>query len=72
MEKLYCQRLILRLPIPDDAYDLYEYGKDDQVTKFLTWNSYKSFKDAEEILKIFSVQDEKCQDLLYITRKIKK
>ena len=42
MEKLYCQRLILRLPIPDDAYDLYEYGK-----------------DAEEILKIFSVQDEK-------------
>lgn len=59
MEKLYCQRLILRLPIPDDAYDLYEYGKDGQVTKFLTWDSYKGVKDAEEILKIFSVQDEK-------------
>lgn len=46
--------IVLR-PIREDDYrDMFEYGKDDEVTKLLTWNSYKTIEDAKNsVLKFF-------------------
>ena len=38
--------IYLRAIEQDDYQDMYEYGKDDEVTKWLTWNTYNSIEDA--------------------------
>lgn len=52
--KLETDRLILRRFTFDDAMDMYRnWASDPAVTKFLTWKTYESPKDADAILKIW-------------------
>ncbi len=51
---LETERLILRRFTIDDAMDMYRnWASDPDVTKFLTWKTYASPKDADAILKIW-------------------
>ena len=51
-------RLILRKFKPEDAHDIYfNYANDDEVTKYLTWNTYKSEDDAVSYLSGFVLPD---------------
>ncbi len=44
----------------EDYLDMYEYGKDDEVTKTVIWNSYRSVEDAiDSIKKVFLPRPEK-------------
>jgi len=52
--KLETDRLILRRFTLDDAMDMYRnWASEPEVTKFLTWKTYESPKDADAILKIW-------------------
>ena len=42
------ERLIIRFWEEKDANDLYEYAKDEEVTKFLTFKPYASIVDAKD------------------------
>ena len=48
MEKLETKRLILRKFEYKDIDDLYEYGKDEEVTKYVRFDTYKSIEDAQD------------------------
>lgn len=44
---LETERLILRkLDIPD-AQDVFEYAKNPEVTKYMTWETHKSVEDSK-------------------------
>lgn len=38
--------ILLRAVISEDYNDMYKYGSDDEVTKYLVWNTYNSINDA--------------------------
>ena len=42
------KRLILREFTLDDAEDLFEFASKDEVSKYMSWDSYKSIQDAKE------------------------
>ena len=42
------ERLIVRQWKETDYLDLYDYAKDESITKFLTWQPYKDIKTAKE------------------------
>ncbi|MDO6992781.1 GNAT family N-acetyltransferase [Brachyspira innocens] len=45
------ERLLLRKFRLDDAYDMYNnWANDDDVTKYLTWKTYKSIDDAKKTI----------------------
>jgi len=49
MKILYeTERLIVRQWKEDDYLDLYDYAKDEEVTKFLTWQPYNDIETAKE------------------------
>lgn len=48
MEKLETKRLILRKFEYKDVEDLYEYAKDEEVTKYVRVDTYKSIEDAQD------------------------
>jgi len=49
MKVLYeTERLIVRHWEEKDCLDLYDYAKDEEVTKFLTWQPYKDIETAKE------------------------
>ena len=51
---LETERLILRPFRPEDAQAMYDnWASDPEVTKFLSWPTYKSIDDAHTILKIW-------------------
>lgn len=45
---LETERLKIRLIKEDDIYDLFEYCSDDDVTRYLTFDTYKSLDEAKE------------------------
>ncbi len=52
--------IYLRAITLDDYKDLYEYGSDDEVTKTLTWNSFKNEEEAvKSILNVFLTRPSK-------------
>jgi ribosomal-protein-alanine N-acetyltransferase len=58
---LVSERLSLRRFRADDAADMFAYTSDDEVTKFLSWNSHKTVSDAaryiEQILTAYDSGD---------------
>ncbi len=44
-------RIVLTKFNENDYLDLYEYASNDEVTKFLTWESYTTIDDAKNYLK---------------------
>ncbi|MFA6800535.1 MAG: GNAT family N-acetyltransferase [Acholeplasmataceae bacterium] len=47
----YFDHYMLRTLQKNDAIDMYDYGKDLEVTKFLTWGPMTSLKDAKLSIK---------------------
>ncbi|MCC5468136.1 GNAT family N-acetyltransferase [Pelosinus baikalensis] len=45
------KRLLLRKLIPEDAEDIFAYALDNEVTKFMTWDTHKSLEDSREFIK---------------------
>jgi [ribosomal protein S5]-alanine N-acetyltransferase len=58
IEKIYgdlpileTERLILRKVTLDDAVDMFSYGSNEEVSKYLTWNTHKTLSDTIEFIK---------------------
>src|SRR5258705_6531942 len=50
-ERITTERLVLRQPRLDDAGRVFEeYGRDPEVTRYLTWTPLETIKQAEEFL----------------------
>lgn len=54
MKDIETERLILRDASVDDAEDMFEYAKLEEVTKYLSWKPHLSVKDSEKILDVLS------------------
>lgn len=54
MKDIETERLILRDASVDDAEDMFEYAKLEEVTKYLSWKPHLSIKDSEKILDVLS------------------
>lgn len=54
MKDIETERLILRDASVDDAEDMFEYAKLEEVTKYLSWKPHISLKDSEKILEMLS------------------
>lgn len=54
MKDIETERLILRDASVDDAEDMFEYAKLEEVTKYLSWKPHISVKDSEKILEMLS------------------
>ena len=54
MKDIETERLILRDASVDDAEDMFEYAKLEEVTKYLSWKPHISLKDSEKILDLLS------------------
>lgn len=51
------QDLELRLPTLDDAYDMYEYASDPEVSKYLPWDPHASLAESEFVISNYFVYD---------------
>ncbi|MBQ7715148.1 MAG: GNAT family N-acetyltransferase [Clostridia bacterium] len=62
MKELETKRLILRYLKGDDWRGLYDAWSDDEVTKYLTFDTYSSVEDAKERVGIWldRYKEEKC------------
>ncbi len=49
---LYSERLTFVKISPEHASDMFEYSRDDEVTRFLTWSSHRSEKETERYIKL--------------------
>lgn len=54
MKDIETERLILRDASVDDAEDMFEYAKLEEVTKYLSWKPHATVKDSEKILDVLS------------------
>jgi len=54
LKDIETERLILRDASVDDAEDMFEYAKLEEVTKYLSWKPHLSVKDSEKILEMLS------------------
>lgn len=54
MKDIKTERLILRDASVDDAEDMFEYAKLEEVTKHLSWKPHLSVKDSEKFLETSS------------------
>ena len=48
---IYSERLIFRKITPADALDMYEYSRDPEVTKYLTWEPHASLHYTKKYIK---------------------
>jgi ribosomal-protein-alanine N-acetyltransferase len=44
--QLETERLILRRLNPGDAVDMFEYASDDEVTKYVIWDTHRTIEDS--------------------------
>ncbi len=51
LPKIETKRFILRKFTKSDIDDLYEYASDNEVTQFLSWNTYKSIDMAVDYIE---------------------
>lgn len=54
MKDIITKRLILRDASINDAEDMFEYAKLEEVTKYLSWKPHLTVKDSEKFLEMFS------------------
>ena len=47
---LHTSRLLLRKVNKDDAFDIFEFASDRQVTKYTFWNTHQSIEDTEKFI----------------------
>ena len=52
------KRLILRNFKLEDSEDVYEYSKDEETVKYLTWENHKSIEQTKDVLTKFFVNNE--------------
>lgn len=50
LSTLETERLILRKLQDTDLNDMFEYGSNDEVTKYVSWNTYQSVEDTKTFL----------------------
>jgi len=48
--QLETERLILRKLTPQDERDVFEYASDDEVTKYVTWETHKTIDDTRNFI----------------------
>jgi ribosomal-protein-alanine N-acetyltransferase len=48
--QLEAERLILRKLQPQDEDDIFEYASDNEVTRYMTWDTHKSIEDARNFI----------------------
>jgi ribosomal-protein-alanine N-acetyltransferase len=59
LPKLETERLILRKLTLEDADDMFEYGSDDEVSKYVTWDTHQSLSATKEFIEyILGLYDE--------------
>jgi [ribosomal protein S5]-alanine N-acetyltransferase len=54
--KIETERLILRKITLDDAEDMYLYASNEEVTRYVTWNTHSSLSDTIEFINTFLTQ----------------
>ncbi|GLB61848.1 GNAT family N-acetyltransferase [Cytobacillus sp. NCCP-133] len=54
--KLETERLILRKITLDDAEDMYLYASNEEVTRYVTWETHSSLSDTIEFINTFLPQ----------------
>lgn len=59
MKILQTSNCILRPANLDDAYDIFEYYKDEKVVKYLPFNSHKTLNDSKKFIKNFFINHYK-------------
>lgn len=55
LPQLETKRLILRKLTLDDANDMFEYTSDEDVSKFVTWDTHKTLSDTKSFIN-FALQ----------------
>lgn len=55
---LETERLILRKITMDDAEDMFAYGSDPEVSRYVTWNQHQTKDDTEEFVEFVLNQYE--------------
>jgi RimJ/RimL family protein N-acetyltransferase len=45
------ERLLLRKIVVDDAEDMFEYGRDPEVTRYLMWEPHRTIDDSIEFIR---------------------
>jgi len=48
---LETDRLLLRPVTKEDREDMYEYGSDSELTRYVTWHTYQSIDDADAFIE---------------------
>src|SRR5690625_7663038 len=51
LPKLETERLYLRKVHMDDAPSIFNYGTNEQVTKYVSWDTYSSMEDAIDFIQ---------------------
>lgn len=58
IEKIYSdlpiletERLILRKITKEDIEDMYLYGSDEEVSKYVTWNTHETIADTKDFVE---------------------
>lgn len=54
--KIETERLILRKVTLDDAEDMYLYASNEEVTRYVTWDTHSSLSDTIEFINMFLSQ----------------
>ncbi|MEH7418753.1 GNAT family protein [Neobacillus drentensis] len=50
LPRLETERLILRKVKLDDVEDMFSYGSNEEVSKYVTWNTHKTLSDTKEFI----------------------
>jgi ribosomal-protein-alanine N-acetyltransferase len=61
MKKLETERLVLRRLEKRDAYDMYEYAKDPEASRFLTWNPHPNLSYTKAYVKFLIKKYRTCE-----------
>lgn len=50
---LETERMILRPITMDDAEDMYAYGSDPEVTRYVTWHAHQSIEETQQFISFY-------------------
>ncbi|HBE80669.1 MAG TPA: GNAT family N-acetyltransferase [Firmicutes bacterium] len=50
--QLKTDRLILRKITPADAGDIFEYASDEEVSRYVIWDTHKTIEDSREFIRL--------------------